>query len=998
MIILGGLLISFAWGDTPGQMVDQTTTDVQNYWNTAPNQIFVDPSSSDLVLGYTWSDDPTWSSWKARVQNLGSGMSSDMPDIDEFGWGLPGIHRSPWGNLLVNAVSGAQAWFYASEWANGVALFIELEPGLGEYEQMYWFDENPMGGPASNLNCWVQVDANGVIHVLAYDGWGYGYIYKQSVDGGFTFSPGYVFGHGDEEWPNLYANVDFYGQDNPYGAILASDGNGQVAIACTDQGGNIWLVESFDQGQTWPDSEGVINVTGYEEFGGEEFAKPDRFIDAVYDNNGELHLVWEASYWLDEGQEGERHPWPGNGVEGPYPAGKRGQIQHWSSSTGVSTAVVSAYPLTDLDASYIGITGREKGCMVSMPTLAYDATNNHLYVGYVQYDEMNGAWTIDDEYRSSGDLYLTRSDDGGASWYVPQNISDSDDWDERHLVLNEQVLDGTVHMMYIADTQPGYEILNEFGTPQVSGVYYHNIQFTPGDIAIFGCTDAGAYNFDPLANVDDGSCIYDIDIYGCTDPEALNYNPEATIDDGSCVYGEANYALNLDGLNDFVLIPDHNDLDFGDYYTLEAWIYPESFTWLGGIVSKYMTSGSNGWILRLTADAPYTGLHFDEMTTATGVLQADQWVHVAAVRSRMVRTLYINGIPEPLSGTALGVTSNNDPVRIGSDFSSRYFDGIVDEVRLWNVARTQAEIQGAMDESLSGDEPGLVAYYPFNEGFGEVTEDMTGHGHDGTIFGAPAWVPGVGGEVMLGDINMDSELDILDAVMMVAIIVGLETGTEYQQDACDANEDGTLDVLDVVLVISWILADDLERGPYLTGARFKITDTDLSLSGDGQIAGFQIKLGNQAQVKNIRLGPDWHWVQHLGQILAVSLKGSSLNPKSALTFDIPPVIEQILVADWHGQGLIASNLDQLHSFTLGTPYPNPFNPVTQFSITISEQVDTKVEIINLRGQVVTTLADGILSPGVYSYNWDATTATSGVYWIRLTAGDRQLSQKCILIK
>ncbi len=49
-----------------------------------------------------------------------------------------------------------------------------------------------------------------------------------------------------------------------------------------------------------------------------------------------------------------------------------------------------------------------------------------------------------------------------------------------------------------------------------------------------GCTDPEATNYNPEANVDDGTCQYDV--LGCTDPEALNYNPEATIDDGSCEY------------------------------------------------------------------------------------------------------------------------------------------------------------------------------------------------------------------------------------------------------------------------------------------------------------------------------------------------------------------------------------------------------------------------------------------------------------------------------
>ena len=50
----------------------------------------------------------------------------------------------------------------------------------------------------------------------------------------------------------------------------------------------------------------------------------------------------------------------------------------------------------------------------------------------------------------------------------------------------------------------------------------------------YGCTDSAALNYDPLANVDDGSCTYPVS--GCTDSNANNYDPLAVIDDGSCTF------------------------------------------------------------------------------------------------------------------------------------------------------------------------------------------------------------------------------------------------------------------------------------------------------------------------------------------------------------------------------------------------------------------------------------------------------------------------------
>ena len=69
--------------------------------------------------------------------------------------------------------------------------------------------------------------------------------------------------------------------------------------------------------------------------------------------------------------------------------------------------------------------------------------------------------------------------------------------------------------------------------PQNTWTYigYHT---SPCNNDVLGCTDSTALNYDPLATVDDSTCIYPV--YGCTDSLALNYNPLATTDDGSCTY------------------------------------------------------------------------------------------------------------------------------------------------------------------------------------------------------------------------------------------------------------------------------------------------------------------------------------------------------------------------------------------------------------------------------------------------------------------------------
>ncbi len=83
----------------------------------------------------------------------------------------------------------------------------------------------------------------------------------------------------------------------------------------------------------------------------------------------------------------------------------------------------------------------------------------------------------------------------------------------------------------------------------------------------------------------------------------------------------------------------------------------------------------------------------------------------------------------------------------GLGFSStpsdlRYYNGLLADVRFYNVQRTQAQIQGDMNQLLTGNESGLVGYWPLNDGTGTTATDKTSNHRNGTLTGSPlpAWV------------------------------------------------------------------------------------------------------------------------------------------------------------------------------------------------------------------------------------------------------------------
>ncbi|MBN2011733.1 DUF1566 domain-containing protein [candidate division KSB1 bacterium] len=86
------------------------------------------------------------------------------------------------------------------------------------------------------------------------------------------------------------------------------------------------------------------------------------------------------------------------------------------------------------------------------------------------------------------------------------------------------------------------------------------------------------------------------------------------------------------------------------------------------------------------------------------------------------------------------------------------------------------------------------------------------------------------------------------------------------------------------------------------------------------------------------------------------------------------------------------------SFSLNQNFPNPFNPVTTilFSLTVNEYVT--LEIFNMLGEHVATLANRAHEPGTYNYQWQAVNFSSGIYFYRLSTGSVSVTKRMILMQ
>ena len=464
----------------------------------------------------------------------------------------------------------------------------------------------------------------------------------------------------------------------------------------------------------------------------------------------------------------------------------------------------------------------------------------------------------------------------------------------------------------------------------------------------------------------------------------------------SLIFGQ-DHSINFDGNNDYILISDHSQLDLTSDYTLEAWIFPETFSWLAGIISKYHTNAANGYLLRLTNQAPHTGLGFDELITGTNILSANQWYHVAAVNQGGSRRLYLNGVEQSLSGSALNVSANNNPIRIGSDYGSRYFDGRIDEVRIWNIAREQADIAADMNSTLSGNENGLVAYYHFNEGEGNTLYDQTGNGHDGLLIGDPSWSDGYTLSSLLGDINFDELINVYDAVMLVAIMLNHEQGTDSQMNSCDTNQDGVIDIEDIVLLFEWILDLDMSFRREIFSGKYNLLNESIIISSDGDIGGFQITLSDRDVEIDLSLPPGWDYSRKGNQLVAYGIDGSSLPDDFQLFIQDPKAVQSIKLAGWNRTSVYAKKEIIPESFSLKAN-PNPFNPGCNITFILAQSSDIEISLFDISGKQVHFIRNSNLTQGEHSIYWEPKNIASGTYFVRLYDGKNSQNTKVVFLK
>ena len=235
-----------------------------------------------------------------------------------------------------------------------------------------------------------------------------------------------------------------------------------------------------------------------------------------------------------------------------------------------------------------------------------------------------------------------------------------------------------------------------------------------------------------------------------------------------------NFAIRFDGSSAWVSVTNPLVPLSGDY-TVEAWSYSLGATGYREMLSQ--GSGGNAFYLGTVDNRIRAGDGWSD----TGVtLLPGGWHHVAVVKTSTNAYLYLDGVLAGTRGATIPNPVAADGVHISRQYGSygEYWSGGIDEIRVWNQARSATDLQLAMTNRLSGTEAGLVALLRFDEGAGRFTFDSSTNRFAGAFQANPVWLPagraGVQASSIFSQYLMDIELTNTQPPVIVSLSLPAE--------------------------------------------------------------------------------------------------------------------------------------------------------------------------------------------------------------------------------
>ena len=128
-----------------------------------------------------------------------------------------------------------------------------------------------------------------------------------------------------------------------------------------------------------------------------------------------------------------------------------------------------------------------------------------------------------------------------------------------------------------------------------------------------------------------------------------------------------------------------------------------------------------------------------------------------------------------------------------------------------------------------------------------------------------------------------------------------------------------------------------------------------------------------------------------------------VDPESNLLFTTENLfeVEKIMAVTVGGKSVKVNMVDSMEipgEFSLSNAYPNPFNPSTTMEYYLPNNTEISIVIYDLQGRQIASLINDVVSAGNHSIVWNANNYSSGIYFVKMVAGNFIETQKLVMVK
>ncbi|WP_163407471.1 S8 family serine peptidase [Flavobacterium ajazii] len=485
------------------------------------------------------------------------------------------------------------------------------------------------------------------------------------------------------------------------------------------------------------------------------------------------------------------------------------------------------------------------------------------------------------------------------------------------------------------------------------------------------------YTFSTKANLS-VPADYTLEVYtklaGDTDPT----NDAKTLNISHVADYVTNVTGTFDGINDFIKTDTSPALNLTNNYTFETWVKQKGSTVYGRLLDKgtalvFIHNDSNLSIYKenslvisiTTAAGSYV------INTSANSIKQNVWHHIAySVSAANVYKVYIDGVEVPFTstGTAGAASSNSaSAIYIGNNAGlARGLNGNIDEVRIWSGVRSQAALIANATTKYVGNEPGLLAYYPFAEGNKQFVFDRTISDNTAVVTNADTDGLGEGKfwnvPVLMQSINFVNQLSSsYDAITKTYTVV-LNDGA----DATNAVANFSLGMKSIATINGIQQISGVSGNDYTNPVTFTVLGTGFNT---GLIENYTIKIITGLSNESKLLSYDFKTSSNssLAQEINTDIVGNNVTKTVSFGVDVTNLIADFVVSP--GAELYIDGILQVNSKTIAVDYTNSFLvtvisenklSATNYNITINAK-NPEANIIDyaVQNQIGTSIIDPV---------------------------------------